>query len=251
MEAGDVEGENADDAPSGNGKGKPPAAPTFLDAAKAAACQLLVVDAAEVADAAGRGVARCFAPGTDYLNLMAQVFGEALGGAAEAVDAQAGPASTPGALFYLLVPALSLSFLDSLIVGREVLTKRAVASTSVLRSNAIMFDDGFALGIACILQILHQEPDFLALHWFEANVSGGAEAGPAAAAAAAAAMPSDVGRAAMDVRLEAFARELGRLEALWEASSSLFGSIDRRGTGVAVQKTGTQTETNAADNLET
>eukprot|EP00929_Paragymnodinium_shiwhaense_P087037 TRINITY_DN47360_c0_g1_i1.p1 TRINITY_DN47360_c0_g1~~TRINITY_DN47360_c0_g1_i1.p1 ORF type:complete len:1285 (+),score=290.81 TRINITY_DN47360_c0_g1_i1:32-3856(+) len=203
---------------------------TFKGAAQAAVCSPLVVDAAETADEAAHCIKRTFEASTDYLNVLAQAFSVALG--TKASEAEATGAMLPTSLFYLLVPAMSLSFLDSLLVGREALTKRAVAAASTLKSNAICFDDGFAVGVACLLRIMGQEHDFHALRWFDAQVTSVGD-GPAAAAAALASLPSEAsaGQSAGFSRVEAFARDMGRLAATVEAASSLFGAVDPRGSG--------------------
>merc|ERR1719482_1721263 len=137
------------------------------------------MEAAHLADEAVRNVRSSFESSTDYLNLLTQVFAKAL-----KIEASGPTPENPMSLFHLLVPALTLSHLDSLLVGRETLAKRAVGSQ--LRSNALCFDDGFALGVACILSIFGQDHDFQALHWFDAQVldseAGSAPSAPAASA---------------------------------------------------------------------
>jgi len=191
----------------------------FATAAGDANSATLVVEAAEVADEAVRSLRSCFERSTDYLNLLTQVFSKAL-----KVQARSGPQpDDPMSLFHLLVPALTLAHMDSLLVGRESLAKRAVASATTLRSNALFFDDGFALGVACILSIFGQEPDFQSLHWFDAQVldhdAGSAPTTIAGSAPTAGSLGSD---SATNRRREMLQRELARTSATLEAASSLF-----------------------------
>merc|ERR1712157_190688 len=67
-----------------------------------------------------------------------------------------------GAHFYAVVPALTVSFVDALIVSKDKMTKRGkeVASGGFT-------DDGFALGLAYILRVLGQDSEFESLHWFQ------------------------------------------------------------------------------------
>merc|ERR1712137_178583 len=113
----------------------------LLEAAKASHCEPAVVEATELAEATARSVKRCFEARTDHLNLLADVFAKAL-----ARPQDVGLASTQ--LFHLLVPATACSFLDALLVGRETLAKRAVAPSSGPRGDMLLFDDGFAVGVA-------------------------------------------------------------------------------------------------------
>ena len=64
-------------------------------------------------------------------------------------------------LFYLMVPPLTLSFVDHLNKGREKLSGK---NKNV---GSFISDDGFALGIAYLLKILGQCDKFTNLNWFD------------------------------------------------------------------------------------
>lgn len=63
--------------------------------------------------------------------------------------------------FFLIIPALTLSFVDSLRTAKERMEK------TVKGSEAYFTDDGFPLGLAYILAILRQDRSFESLHWWE------------------------------------------------------------------------------------
>ena len=64
-------------------------------------------------------------------------------------------------LFYLMVPPLTLSFVDHLNKGKEKLSGK---NKNV---GSFISDDGFALGIAYLLKILGQCDKFTNLNWFD------------------------------------------------------------------------------------
>lgn len=136
----------------------------FEAAAGKAGSPQTVLDAAKAADNVVETTNRNFEASTDYLNIIAEVFGEALKHMKE-------EHGSPANLFHLLVPAMTLSFIDSLRVCRQALMRRAVATVRTLQSNAACFDDGFAVGVALILRIFGSDRDFQALHWFATEVT--------------------------------------------------------------------------------
>lgn len=64
-------------------------------------------------------------------------------------------------LFYLMIPPLTLNFVDHLQKGKEKLTSK---NKNV---GGFISDDGFPLGIAYLLKILNQSEKFAGLNWFE------------------------------------------------------------------------------------
>lgn len=63
-------------------------------------------------------------------------------------------------LFYILVPALSINFVESMRSAKDrVLKKRQIGT--------YFSDDGFGLGLAYILKVLNQKKRFKSLNWFE------------------------------------------------------------------------------------
>ncbi|XP_035708903.1 WASH complex subunit 4 isoform X3 [Folsomia candida] len=61
--------------------------------------------------------------------------------------------------FYVLIPALTLSYVDHMRQCKEMLAKKAKTAT-------IFTDDGFPMGVAYLLQVLGQDDDFDSLGWF-------------------------------------------------------------------------------------
>ncbi|OHS96547.1 WASH complex subunit 7-like [Tritrichomonas foetus] len=62
-------------------------------------------------------------------------------------------------LFYAIIPALTLSYIDHIMVLKDKAMKQ--------NKNASFSDDGFPLGIAYILKLLDQDASFDTLHWFD------------------------------------------------------------------------------------
>jgi len=63
-------------------------------------------------------------------------------------------------LFHLILPSLSLNFIEHVIRGKDKIFKRN-------NKDAFISDDGFALGIAYLLKILDQIHSFEGLNWFQ------------------------------------------------------------------------------------
>lgn len=63
-------------------------------------------------------------------------------------------------LFFILVPSLTINFVESLRVAKDkVLKKRQVGQ--------YFSDDGFCLGLAYVLKVFLQGKRFKSLNWFE------------------------------------------------------------------------------------
>lgn len=62
--------------------------------------------------------------------------------------------------FYIIIPALTINFVESLQRGKEKVSKKRQVGT-------YFSDDGFAVGLAYILRVLHQNKRFMTLNWFE------------------------------------------------------------------------------------
>lgn len=66
-------------------------------------------------------------------------------------------------LFFLLVPALMINYIDHIINCKERVTSRS----SVARFGALISDDGFPMGVAFLLTVLNQTQDFARIEWFK------------------------------------------------------------------------------------
>mmetsp|Transcript_92222 Transcript_92222/g.192845 ORF Transcript_92222/g.192845 Transcript_92222/m.192845 type:complete len:1244 (-) Transcript_92222:152-3883(-) len=200
---------------------------SLLEAARSAESGEQLMKAVEVADDLALGVQQRFQTPADHLLILATFFGKP--------DRKEAALAYGANLFHFLIPALTVSFMDSILLGREALEKRASGSAGVSRKNAYCFDDGFAVGLAFLLRIFGLEKDFQALHWFDSKVddigqggrintvqgavngdgttSGGAKGGNANANANAWA-------SRRQAELQA---ELALLDRTLEAASTLFG----------------------------
>jgi WASH complex subunit 7 len=61
--------------------------------------------------------------------------------------------------FYMIVPAMTMSFVEMMIHQKERLTKK--------NKEGLFTDDGFALGCAFLLSLFDVEGQFKSMHWFE------------------------------------------------------------------------------------
>mgnify|MGYP002075130250 CR=1 FL=1 len=61
-------------------------------------------------------------------------------------------------LFYLLVPALTVNYIENMLIGKEQINKK-------LSMKAFINDDGLLLGVAYFLALLRQQDHYQALHW--------------------------------------------------------------------------------------
>lgn len=186
------------------------------------AAQSLVAATATVADEARSSAQRCFEVSSDYLHLLAEFFAAGMSNASQSSDSGSALASSPTRLFHLLAPALTESFMHSVLTGREALAKRALTSATSKRSNAFFSDDGFALGLVWILRVFRLDQEFETMHWFEAEIQdvGFSEFRDEGRSNAFADGSRGIGS-----RQELLQKELKRLAATVEAASSLLGAF--------------------------
>jgi WASH complex subunit 7 len=94
---------------------------------------------------------RNFSEGSEYFKMLVNVF----------AGEYRRPENSHLDYFYLIVPALTLDFLQHIAEDKETFSKKK-------REMGNFTDDGFALGIAYILKLLNQNKSFDSLLWFQA-----------------------------------------------------------------------------------
>lgn len=62
--------------------------------------------------------------------------------------------------FYLVVPALTINFVEYIINAKDKIHKRD-------KQGVLFVDDGLAIGLAYLLRLLNQTSEFNSLHWFK------------------------------------------------------------------------------------
>lgn len=60
--------------------------------------------------------------------------------------------------FFILIPVLSINFVDHMTRGKEQINRK-------LSAKAFLYDDGLVLGIAYLLSLLKQKLQYKTLHW--------------------------------------------------------------------------------------
>jgi len=127
------------------------------------------LEAAANLDAVLANLSASFAEGSDFFKLLVTVFHHVLlsptAPAAPAAGGSSSGSSSTGEShlrnFFLIVPALTLSFVDSLRTAKDRMEK------NVKGTECYFTDDGFAVGLAYILAILKQDRSFDSLHWWD------------------------------------------------------------------------------------
>lgn len=95
-----------------------------------------------------------FSEGIDYFQVLVQVFQQVMLSKEHPYLKN----------FYMIIPALCINYVDTIRVSKDKMDK---VKRQGARQTAYFTDDGFAIGIAYILAILKQGPQFESLHWFD------------------------------------------------------------------------------------
>jgi WASH complex subunit 7 len=72
-------------------------------------------------------------------------------------------------LFYLLIPALSINYVEYSTRGKEQINKK-------ITTKAFIYDDGFVLGLSYFIVLLKQSDHFKTMHWDQGTTSYFSEA---------------------------------------------------------------------------
>lgn len=150
-------------------------------------CNEQLLKAAENLDQCLSHLKSSLSPQSDYLSIITNLFSSLLKSADQQVDkTQAEAKNEPDShstgenlkpnpnqaqrerrddlrLFFLLVPALTINYIEHLISCRERVTSRS----SAVKFGALLSDDGFSMGIAFLLKVIGQIEEFQELDWLK------------------------------------------------------------------------------------
>lgn len=110
------------------------------------------LDAAQNLESDITHLRRNYAEGTEYFRLLVDAFSPFFRSEKNAHLR----------LFYLIVPSLTLNYIEYIITAKEKMHKKTK------QEGTWFTDDGFAMGLAYVLKLLEQNAAFNSLHWFKA-----------------------------------------------------------------------------------
>ena len=126
-------------------------APNFEELATLESMAKESIESGKTFDQVLENLVKNFSDGNNYFQLLVNVFGKQLNDTRQSHLKK----------FYIIVPPLTINYVEHIIAGKEKMNKKN-------KDDAFFTDDGLAMGIAYILQVLDQWSLFDSLHWFTA-----------------------------------------------------------------------------------
>ncbi|CAL1261517.1 unnamed protein product [Larinioides sclopetarius] len=123
---------------------------TFTDLCEDEKLATETISGAVKLDSVISNLSKNFSEGTEYFKLLVDAFAPAF------QDPKNGHMKN----FFIIVPALTINFVEQSISSKEKLSRKN-------KVGAAFTDDGFAMGVAYILKLLNLYQDFDSLHWFQ------------------------------------------------------------------------------------
>jgi WASH complex subunit 7 len=127
----------------------------FEDIAEELGIQAETFETIKMFDMCVRNIFKQHEDASDYLRMIVQNFDGML----------EGDDTKHLKLFYMMIPPLTLSYIDHLSKGKEKLNSKNK------NIGGFISDDGFPLGLAYLLKILNQTEKFAGLNWFESMIA--------------------------------------------------------------------------------